>query len=173
MKKGFKVLGILAAIPFIAFIVINAGISGFFDYESTPWVRRGEFDFKIEYKVYDEIYEYKGTMVCKFEGFRIGGGNRRRQWSKSYKNLHGDIVEENILYELDNHKIVLVLYKEEYFMSDPDETYSDEELYFVSVIEIDTGYSLYNCEEEDEIFQECGFEVISWECDPPIENKYW
>ncbi|MBQ3062145.1 MAG: hypothetical protein IJD03_00630, partial [Clostridia bacterium] len=126
MEKGFKVLGILAAIPVLLFVYLlvvltlsSGGASGFFVHGVKPKIKEAEFDFKLVYEVYEQTYEYEGSFICKFEGFINGGGAKDRKWSTTYKNQHDQIVDRYKLYDLDEHQIFLIINNPRYFMSDP------------------------------------------------------
>ena len=177
MKKGFKVLGILAAIPVILFVYLlvvltlsSGGASGLFVHGVKPKIKEAEFDFKLVYEVYEQTYEYEGSFVCKFEGFINGGGAKDRKWSNTYKDQNGQIVDHYKLYDLDEHQIFLIINNPRYFMSDPKQKSSEE--YYVSICETETGYAYTGSIAEASLLKKCGFKIISWECDPPIENKY-
>ena len=59
------------------------------------------------------------------------------------------------------------------FMNDPDIHYVlDRDSYYISVYNSATGYYLGGTQEEIALLEGCGFKVLDWYCDPPIENTF-
>ena len=180
MEKGFKVLVILAAIPVLLFVYLlvvltlsSGGASGLFVHGVKPKIREAEFDFKLVYEVYEQTYEYEGSFVCKFEGFINGGGAKDRKWSIIYKDAQGNEINENLICSFDDkHDIHLFIRRPGYFMGDPDIRINNEKEYYITVTDVNTGFFSWDELAEREAFVSYDFEIISWECDPPIENEY-
>lgn len=173
MKKAFRFfLGISFSFVlfFVAVVLFSVGGLGvIFDDEPKPEITHKDFHYTITYEILGEKKRNQGTFECEFVGFLKGGGSKSREWSMIYEND----MKEIVLQSLDEkYKLCLVIFNPGYFMGDPSEKEFEDDPYFISVVEIDTGYPLYKTEEEQELLEKYRVKIASWECDPPIKNTF-
>ncbi len=198
MKKG-KSLKIAAVLIFSAFVIWLGCIYvyvGTYIFPIAPhWVtqlppnppkpkiRHGEFNFNLQYEINGENRNLKDTLVCDFDGFEVTqvGGPKNRVWRSYYENKQqnelftfrnepSDIVEI-VLENTDNYKIILGMPQAAELMGDIERKTEVENEPCVKVYDVNERYYVYpdRC---DEILSECGFEVLEWKCDKPIENEF-
>lgn len=155
----------------ISMIIAFFSMLGFISAPTTPEIKEGEFDFVLTYEIDGEIEAIEGTYVCKFEKIEYFLDGMNRKWSGYIKgHEHSDMyalktTDEGII------KVNLDI-SPEFFMSDPhyksneNTDYPKPEPYLYIVAEESENEYLWNLYEGDDV------KIISFEYDPPIENKY-
>lgn len=161
---------------FLPFILLFSSIFSFFGLVEKPEIKEGEFDFEVVYEIDGEIKTIEGTYVCEFGGIDRSFVGASRYWNGYIKDHDGST--SYVLKTIDNSSVVLELnLTAGFFMSDPDNIYDDGTfvfmpdpyIYIVSgdpTIEDPTNELYFEPYEGDAI------KIISFEYDPPIENKY-
>ncbi len=154
---------------FIAVIFIFSTIFSFFEIVERPEIKTGEFDFKLVYEIDGEIKNIEGTYVCKFGGIDRSFGGAGRHWIGYIEDHDGStcyylktVDKGDVKVELDFSAV--------YFMSDPDfidayDIMPEPYIYITSGDAATTG-------EYFELYEGDAIKIISFEYDPPIENKY-
>ena len=155
----------------IAAIISFFCMLGYIGTPTTPVVKEGEFDFALTYEIDGEIKTIEGTYVCKFEKVEYFLDGINRKWTGYIKgHEHSDMyalktTDEGII------KVNPDL-SPEFFMSDPhyksgeNTDFPKPEPYLYIVAEESENEYLLNRYEGDDV------KIISFEYDPPIENKY-
>jgi hypothetical protein len=147
-----------------------------------PKIKHGEFSFRLEYEISSEKKVIVDTLICDFNGFEVNaiGGPKRRKWRDYYKNEQGNEIftfrnepsryTSIVLESVDIYKVVLSVGSAEFFLGEP-EYKGKPELPFIQVYDTSMGYykDPTQCKE---FLDGCNFKVISWYCDPPIENSF-
>lgn len=143
-----------------------------------PEIQSTEIDFELIYELDGIQKSLCDTLCCKFDGYDADEGNgKRRVWKSWYKgefSKNGDMktIYHNIILEdlIDSYKIVLDMPSAGYFLGDPDYANTPNEPYvYVQDTHSITSMSL---QESQLFFDQFGFKIISWHCDPPIENTF-
>ncbi|MBQ9921792.1 MAG: hypothetical protein IJO52_06375 [Clostridia bacterium] len=198
MKKKYILIlfVICACIPLVkAFLTVAAWvlIAIAFQFSSEtpmPMVTYGEFPFRLVYEIDGEIFEINDAYVCEFDGFSSpdGAAATSRVWKTYLKSGN----ERTTLLKTDEFEIFCSKINAYIYMNEPDyigkafekpiETHptirfvNDFEKRAVSSSEGElTG--IYNIQfpkslTDDEAWEEYKLRIISWECPPPIENKF-
>lgn len=136
-----------------------------------PEVTSAEINFKLEYEIDGEKREVSDALICEFDGFSFDEGRgKKRRWKSHYKSMPED--NRLLIYKINEEYVVsLGVGTDEYFMADPDVNYIPNNPY-ISIFNMKTGYYISETLEEKKLFDQHGFKIISWYCDPPIENTF-
>ena len=137
-----------------------------------PEIKEGEFDFSVTYVFNGKKKTISGVYVCKYNGISWSlKGDSHREW-KGY--IKGGKIEESV--EIGTTKdggrveLNLALYPD-YFMDDFVEGYLDVPVPYISVISVDDeGMRILT--DPNEVEENCGAKIISYEYDEPIENSF-
>lgn len=155
----------------ISMIIAFFGMLSFIGEPIRPVIKEGEFDFALTYEIDGEIKTIEGTYVCKFEKIEYYLDGVSRHWNGYIKgHEHSDMyalktTDEGII------KVNLDI-SPEFFMDDPFYKSNENtdnpkpEPYLYIVTEESENEYLGNLYEGDDV------KIISFEYDPPIENKY-
>lgn len=169
-----SVLGCIVAIPLLIaiFFFIAFGGLNLFSSAPKPQIKSAAFDFTLEYKIDGEIKTVSDTQVCEFDGYNINeGSGKTLKWTSYYTS--DPEMNKLIIHHIDDNLIVVLSPGcAHILMSDPTTPwYHPKESPTISIFDQSAGYYLDEVE-SDKILAEHGFEILHWECDPPIENKY-
>ena len=146
-----------------------------------PEIKHGEFPFKLTYELDGEIKTIEDTVVCEFDGFEVlGEAGKYRKWKTYLKSGNEKIVlldlrEKNEVNEFGYTALELFFSygNGEYYMGDSQRVskpqISDYVEYSYITAEKTVGGSAYKADEAHEKYK---IRLISWECAPPIENKF-
>lgn len=137
-----------------------------------PKVKSAEFSFRLEYKINGETRVIEDVFVTQYIHNKRGVA---RTWSGHIK----DSEEKNVLLlERDSEKLYYMIHFPAYYMGD-EKKYSPynypEFAPFFKVYKNDYSKvykSDYNTVFLDELLEDYGIELISWEIDPPIVNAF-
>ena len=177
MKKS-NLLIIIIAIPlcilaFVAlpWILIYFGIL-FSPNPPEPEITYAEFPLELVYTIDEKTFTINDSYICEYDGIGMYEGvGKYIKWKKYFKNSK---LEELILYEKGEQKIVCDIGSPEYYMDDPDyyNTYAVQEnlprLFLIETFEnITKSHYL-----DDEEMANYRIEIISWKLSPPISNTY-
>ena len=188
MRKMFKVLGIVViviALIYILFyiLVVSGTIFMFYSNPPTPEMQYGEFPFTLTYELNGEIKVIRDTVICEFDGFiNRGAAGKSRRWKTTLKSGNDRLTlldlrplkEEN---ELEQTILELYFYygTGAYYMGDTENPFArgaqdfDWIDYTYQTKDGKIGGSGFRAEEA---FEKYKIRLISWECAPPIENKF-
>lgn len=153
---------------FVAAIFVFSSIFSFFEIVERPEIKTGEFDFKLVYEIDGEIKSIEGTYVCEFGGIDRSFVGAGRHWIGYIEGHDGStcyylktVDKGDVMVELD--------FSPRYFMSDPDfiDAYdiAPEPYIYITSGDPDNGQYF-------EIYEGDAIKMISFEYDPPIENRY-
>ena len=161
---------------FLIFVLLFSSVFSFFGIVMKPEIKYGEFDFKLVYEIDGEIETIEGTYVCEFDGIDRSFVGASRSWNGYIKGHDGSTCY--LLKTIGDSRIMVELnLTEEFFMSDPDNMYSDGTLLFKPdpYIYITSGDPTIEDPENGlyfELYEGDDIEIISFEYDSPIENSY-
>ena len=153
---------------FIAVIFVVSTVFSFFEVVERPKIKTGEFDFSFVYEIDGEIKTIEGTYVCKFKGIDRSFDGAGRHWIGYIKDHDGTTCY--YLKTVDKGDVIVELdFSPRYFMSDPDfiDAYdiAPEPYIYITSGDPDNGQYF-------ELYEGDAIKMISFEYDPPIENKY-
>lgn len=139
-----------------------------------PKIKKAEFNFELTFEVNGEIHTINDTLVCTFAGFQNSAFAfpvKTRNWEEHFKSMpeNGRLV----IYQIDDtYSISLHTHGRTvmYLMSDPGgEGYPPDTEPLIAVF--NSKIDNYD-KDKIEILEKCGFKIIKWYCDPPIENSF-
>ena len=177
----FAALLVLVSIIGFMFFAAFGGLT-FLASVPKPEIRYGEFAFQLEYEIDGVVKVVEDTIICEFDGFETRGeSGKYRKWKSYLKS--GDeritILDFRELRETNEFgQTILELFfsygNAEYYMgdkygSDPGRGIGKYIEYMYRGADGSIGGSAYPADEAWEKFK---IKLISWECDPPIENKF-
>lgn len=161
-----------------------------------PEITYGEFDFELVYEFDGEVRTIEDTIICEFDGFKINeASGKTRKWKEDFENKQNnelyawrveqiDNPEYNeyksgrkpdynqiVLNNVDNYKILLRVADAEYFLGEPENKTEYPVEPQIDIYDKNTCYYI-TPEKSKEFFEEHTLKVISWYCDPPIENTF-
>lgn len=158
---------------FLTFVLLISSVFSFFEIIQKPEIKVGEFDFQLIYEIDGEIKTIEGTYVCGFDGIDRSFQGASRQWIGYIKD-HDDSTCY-LLKTIDKGDIKVELdFAPDYFMSNPDfadayDIIPEPYIYVTSgdpsIEDLTNGFFF-------EIYEGDDIKIISFEYDPPIENKY-
>ncbi|EME8163382.1 hypothetical protein [Enterococcus faecium] len=145
-----------------------------------PEITRGEFDFRLEYEVDGERIVIEDTIVALFDGFSADAGSMA--WYRTWRlHLASDRRSRNILLDEleDGRRIYYVPESANYFMGDVQkEREPNPNWYPFNGVTIEyprnktpeIGAKFISGLED--LYDRFGIRLVSWEHDPPIENRF-
>ena len=145
-----------------------------------PEITHGEFDFRLEYEVHCERFIIEDTLVVQFTGFSANTGSMAwfRTWSL---HVASDSRSRNILiHELeDGRRIYYVPEGANYLMGDlRRERVPNPHWYPFNGVTMEYPPNMTReigartIGRPENLFDMYGIRIISWERDPPIENRF-
>ena len=172
---------IYATLPWVAI-----GMHSFFlPSPPMPEINYGEFPFKLVYEVNGEQKVIEDTLICEYDGIVVGSGEKFLKWKSwldSGKNSivllevknppredkHGrKIKSRSIVYWLAPTEIHMGAQRKSYYEKF-EYTFPDAACYDV----LDGGAISNKRISADELLEEYGIRLISWEIAPPIVNSF-
>lgn len=148
-----------------------------------PKIKYGEFDFTLTYELNGQICVIKDTIVCEFDGIKYRGtaGNERK-WKATLKSGKEELTLLDLRSSNDVNELkqtVLELYfsygSGAYYMGDTKNSFVREAQSFDWVsykFKTEDGRIMHSGYEADVAFEKYKIRLISWECEPPIENSF-
>ncbi len=177
-----KYILMLLLVPFIFLIVCAIIVFCVTHSLSKPKVKYAEFPFKLTYELNGEVRSIEDIMVCEFDGFSIDEAKgKNRKWKTILKSGNERLTlldlrnsNETGIYEMPILELFFDYGSGGYYMGDPN--YKNAIPKIKDVIE-------YKYLDEDgtqggwqftseEAYEKFGIRLISWECAPPIQNKF-
>lgn len=174
-KKKFLLPSVFLALTIVAYIVASV----LFCYTTKPEVTSGEFPFSITYKYKDEIKTFSGVCKCEFSGSKTIGNEHDRYWdSEVVIENSGNFENDHVIAESEHTTLGIQenMYAG-YFMGDPlhKDHYAvygeDGPTPIVEYYDYQNGIEI-NEENEDEVLEKIGFEIIDYTYPEPIENSF-
>ena len=173
----------LLIVPIIAYhTMIWMYIALYRGNESYPEVTYGEFPFELVYELDGEIKRIEDTIICEFSGFKFGGTRgTMRVWNMRYKSGRDELLlldlKEDLAMDKWGNKILSISFypgNAEYYMDDERKENQRKSIlteftYISQRNNGDLGKSVFSA---DEAWDKYKIRLISWECSPPIENKF-
>ena len=137
-----------------------------------PEIKEGEFAFSVTYEFNGETKTISGVYVCEYAGISWAlDGGYSRDW-KGY--IKGDEEEEMMVIgtTAQGGKVEIDLdFYPEYFMGDSDTAGWEAPIPYVSVTLVDDE-GMMILHEPDEVEENCGAKIASYEYSEPIENSF-
>lgn len=131
-----------------------------------PEITYGEFPFRLEYRIEDEVYVVEDVIVCEYDGVDWNEGvGKHRIWKGTFKNTG----EEELLVLTDGDtKIYCSVGGADYYMGDKEygEPYVPK-FYYVTSFENGTVSG-----GADDLLDKYKIELLDWQLSEPIENKF-
>lgn len=140
-----------------------------------PEIVRGEFSFTLVYKIGGERKVVKDTLICEFDGIGIDeGSGKYRKWKSKLASGNTNII----LWEKEEKrglkkKIYYNYAPPGYYMGDPDDAGGNKSNASDIVLEKESNDSrelIFISEKR--LLQKYDIEIISWDCEEPIENVF-
>lgn len=172
---AFGIILVLLLVFLASFVILAAGLYGYIlPNPSVPKITQEEFDFEIRYEVDGEEYFLQDTFVCEFDGFDMKGTEmfgdiveKKRVWNGYIKST-GD--EDLLIYSDKRVKIYCSVGDAGHYMGDPK---LSEDTGFNSYMYDSYGrktyWHIFEKEESDRI---CDVQLISFEIEKPIKNRF-
>ncbi len=135
-----------------------------------PEITYGEFPFRLEYRIDDDIFVVEDVIICEYDGIKCDiDSGKYRAWKKTFKNTS----EEKLLILTDGDtKIYCNLGSGGYYMGDlthfANEPHTPEFYSITSYDDVDISLS----GNDKELMEQYNIELIDWQFSKPIENKF-
>ncbi len=137
---------------------------------SEPQIKEGEFPFEIVYEIDGKIVTINDVYVCEFDGFDWNEGvGKHRKW-KGYIKSSGE--KELILLEDGDLKFAVNIGSPEYYMNDPNCSYSENtpSIYYIKPNEFGgTTSGVLNIEP---LLEQYKLKLVNWEFSEPLQNSF-
>ena len=132
-----------------------------------PEITYGEFPFRLEYSVGEEVFVVEDTFIAQFDGFGQNEGvGKYRRWVGWLANGGGTMV--HVL--TDGHwDMYITVGNAQYYMNDQLHPWPNP--LSPNIIDVFTGRGLYNPRRE-ELIEKHQIELINWEFSDPIVNSF-
>lgn len=131
-----------------------------------PEITYGEFPFRLEYRIEDEVFVVEDVIVCEYDGIDWDEGRgKHRNWKMTFKNTG----EEDLLVLIDGDtKIYCSVGGADYYMGDKEygEPFIPKFYYveFCDNITVSGGAG--------DLLDKYKIELLDWYLSKPIENKF-
>ena len=135
-----------------------------------PQIKEGEFPFEIVYEIDGKIITINDVYICEFDGFDWNEGvGKHRKWN-GYIKSSGE--KELILLEDGDLKIAVSIGSPEYYMNDPDCSYSENtpSIYCIMPNEIEGTSS--GALDIEPLLEQYKLKLVSWEFSEPLQNSF-
>ena len=143
-----------------------------------PEIRRGEFEFRLEYEIDGQRHVVEDTIIVEFDGINHFSTNGKyRRWSL---HLQSDRRASNLLLlQLeDGRRVYYNLGSPNYYMGDfrgvrePGRWYPFNGVFYVERGRNSSTATTRGVGGVEGLYDEFGITLISWEVDPPIVNRF-
>lgn len=156
----------------VAILILSVIVASFSSCQNSPepQIKEGEFPFEIVYEIDGETVTINDIYICKFDGFDWNeGGGKHRKW-KGYIKSSGE--EELILFEDSNLKFAVSVGSPEYYMSDPNGSYSENtpSIYYIKPNEF--GGVSSGVDGIEPLLEQYKLKLVSWNFSKPIQNSF-
>lgn len=184
MKKIPLILCAIGGVAVAMFVfVVSGAFSVFMPKPSEPQIKYGEFPFCLKYELNGEIKVIEDVIVCEYKGYKsYGTAGKKREWNTRLKSgnellVLSDLRSKNFTDKLNNKILELYFYygNDKYFMENGKSVFAhgaqdfDEICYTFQSKKGEISHSSFDAEYA---LKEFGIRLISWECAPPVENKF-
>ena len=137
-----------------------------------PEIRYGEFPFTVVYEKNGKIITYKDTIICEYAGimWNHSAMKKGRKWNRYYASGH-----DMVLLERDDGSCLkyLVGSNATYLMGDKESSYYEYLENAFCIISIgESGQEVYSWPSREEVYEQYGIKIISYDIAPPIENSF-
>ena len=131
-----------------------------------PEITYGEFPFRLEYRLEDEVYVVEDVIVCEYDGVDWNEGvGKHRIWKRTFKNTG----EKDLLVLTDGDtKIYCSVGSADYYMGD--KKYAElfvPKFYYVTFRE-----NITESGSAEDLLDKYKLELLDWKLSEPIENKF-
>ena len=156
----------------VAILILSVIVLSFSSCQNSPepQIKEGEFPFEIVYEIDGETVTVNDIYICEFDGFDWNEGvGKHRKW-KGYIKSSGE--EELILFEDSNLKFAVSVGSPEYYMSDPNCSYSENtpSIYYIKPNEF--GGVSSGVEGIEPLLEQYKLKLVSWNFSKPIQNSF-
>ncbi len=131
-----------------------------------PEITYGEFPFRLEYRIEDEVIVVEDVIVCEYDGIDWDEGNgKHRNWKKTFKNTG----EEDLLVLIDGDtKIYCSVGGADYYMGDKE--YGEPFIPKFYYVEFYDNITVSGS--AGDLLDKYKIELLDWHLSKPIENKF-
>lgn len=137
-----------------------------------PEIEREEFSFTLIYKIGGETKMVNDTLICEFDGIGVDEGRGKyRKWKSKLASGNTNII----LWEKEggSEKIYYNYAPPGYYMGDPDDAGGNNSNASDVILEKNLNDSREQIFiSEKRLLQKYDIEIVSWDCEEPIENKF-
>lgn len=132
-----------------------------------PEITRGEFPFRIEYELDEETHIIEDIVIAEFNGFVFSAGSmeKERQWISRLASGRTDLPFEGEV------SIYFSRGNAQYYMGENVQSITFRPHIFIPE-ERPKGKMRHDLKEAQEILEEYGITLLSWEISEPITNKF-
>lgn len=131
-----------------------------------PRTTYGEFPFRLEYRIDDEVHVIEDVIVCEYNGVGWNeGAGKYRKWKGTFKNTG---AEEIIVLSDADTRICCSIGDAAYYMGDKE--YGDSyvpKFYYVETFDNGTVSG-----DAEDLLDKYKIELLDWKLSEPIENEF-
>ena len=174
VKKIALMILIIAGLPILIllffnlpWVIIHTG-AWFSPRPLEPTITRGEFPFRIDYKIGEEKFTVKDTFIAEFDGFGWNAGHGRyrlwRGWIKGSKESNLLLISDDI------RKVYVFVGNAEFYMNDerwPIERPFTPHIFMVKIEGVESSIMF-----EEELMKEYSIKIIEYSFSEPIINSF-
>ena len=137
-----------------------------------PAIEYGEFPFRVEYEIHGEVIVVEDTVICEFDGFDWNAGEGKVRVWKSRLASGSKTKGLTMLTIDDTHRVYCTIVAEpRYYMDDSSPI--NPNISPAILIEDTTSWtSMPRVIPDDELLEQYGIRLISWEMSAPIVNGF-
>lgn len=137
-----------------------------------PKIERAEFSFTLNYKINGESKVIEDTLICEFDGIGADEGRGKyRKWKSRLASGNTNII----LWEKKGKVTQEIYYNYAppgYYMGDPYFKDGNKSNYSDVVLKTESSDITEEFISEKKLLQKYKIEIVSWECEEPIQNVF-
>ena len=162
---------VLPIVSLVGLWLVVCAIEAMPPYPALPENTSGEFPFELTYEINGEMITVNDSLMCKFDMYYGDFHNSKAvAWSSYLKS--DESKDEVLIAETDGVKFFCSVGSAGYYMGEYDDNYEASPNVY-SVQEHKLGGTLTHFfQSEEELYEQYGIRIISYEFSPPIENTF-